>query len=385
MLAAGELERLSTPTISREVSPVWEHCRRALDKAAQLGDHQLPLIGTGDWNDGMNHVGAAGKGESVWLAWFLAAVLNHFAALLENNGQPAHSVRWRAQASHLAEAAERHAWDGEWYLRAFFDDGTPLGSHANKEARIDSLPQSWSVISGLGQASRSRVAMDSAQSMLVDPTNKLVRLFTPPFDHSEPHPGYIMGYPPGLRENGGQYTHGSLWMAMAWARLGEGSKAAGLLTMMSPVEHARTPEDVASYCGEPYAVAADVSDGAGRIGRAGWTNYTGSAAWMYRIWVEEVLGFKLRGDRLTLNPVVPDDWPGFELTYRYRSTTYKIEVDRGPGLDSMRMRLDGRVVSGGAITLVDDGVTHRIGVLIPRPDSMHVDSPGAELALGMRG
>jgi cyclic beta-1,2-glucan synthetase len=155
--------------------------------------------------------------------------------------------------------------------------------------------------------------------------------------------------------------------------------------MMSPVEHARSPEDVASYCGEPYAVAADVSDGAGRIGRAGWTNYTGSAAWMYRIWIEEVLGFKLRGDRLALNPVVPDDWPGFELTYRYRSTTYKIEVDRGPGLDSMRMRLDGRVVSGGVITLVDDGVTHRIGVLIPRPDSMHVDSPGAELALGMRG
>jgi cyclic beta-1,2-glucan synthetase len=155
--------------------------------------------------------------------------------------------------------------------------------------------------------------------------------------------------------------------------------------MMSPVEHARTPEDVASYCGEPYAVAADVSDGAGRIGRAGWTNYTGSAAWMYRIWIEEVLGFKLRGDRLTLGPVIPDDWPGFEVTYRYHSTTYKIEVDRGPGLDSPRVRLDGRVVSGGTITLIDDGGTHRIGVLIPRPDSMRVDSPGAELALGMRG
>jgi cyclic beta-1,2-glucan synthetase len=383
-LGPHESERLSIPSISAETAPLWEHCRGALDRAWHLGAHDIPLIGNGDWNDGMNHVGIEGRGESVWLAWFLGNTLESFAALMEGESEQTIAVaEWRQRAASLAAATERTCWDGDWYLRGFFDNGAPLGSHANPEARIDSLPQSWAVISGLGERGRSRIAMESAQTLLVDSTNKLVRLFTPPFDHSEPHPGYIMGYPPGLRENGGQYTHGSLWMTMAWARLGDGEKAAELLTMMSPVERTRTPEDVAKYCGEPYAVAADVSSAAGREGRAGWTCYTGSAAWMYRIWIEEVLGFRLRGSQLALHPVIPNDWPGFELTYRYRSATYEIKVYREGAGEGIRMRLDGRTVTGGAIPLVDDGTTHRIAVILrdPKAEPQKVSPP--EMVLGV--
>jgi cyclic beta-1,2-glucan synthetase len=225
--------------------------------------------------------------------------------------------------------------------------------------------------------------MESAEALLVDSDNKLVRLFTPPFDHSEPYPGYVMGYPPGLRENGGQYTHGSLWMAMAWARLRDGDKSVALLMMMNPIEHTRTPEDVARYCGEAYSVAADVSTAPGRVGRAGWTGYTGSAAWMYRIWIEEVLGFRLRGDTLVLSPVIPDDWPGFEMRYRYRSATYEIAVERSASGDSVRVRLDGRSVTGGAIVLSDDGLLHKVSVLIPAATPELAEAP--ELAHGVRG
>jgi cyclic beta-1,2-glucan synthetase len=242
------------------------------------------------------------------------------------------------------------AWDGAWYLRAFFDNGAPLGSHVNEEMRIDSMAQSWSVISGAGDAAMSRTAMESAQENLVRERDKVVLLFTPPFDHSQPNPGYIMGYPPGLRENGGQYTHGSLWMALAWARLREGGRAAHLLQLMNPVELSRNREDVERYRGEPYVMAADVYAAPGRVGQCGWTWYTGSAGWMYRIWVEEVLGFKLRGNMLTVDPVLPDDWPGFELTYRFGSTVYEISVRRGEGEET------------GPIRLVDDGGTHRITV-----------------------
>jgi len=359
-LAAGEMERMSIPSVSAETASLWEHCRRALEKAFQTGPHQLPLIGTGDWNDGLNHVGAEGRGESVWLAWFLAAVLRSFANVTEEYGKPDAVRMWHQQAADLARATELDAWDGEWYLRAYFDNGSPLGSHANEEARIDSLPQSWAAISGLGEESRTRQAMESAQSLLVDSEHHLVRLFTPPFDRSEPHPGYIMGYPPGIRENGGQYTHGSLWMAMAWARLGEGAKAVELLTMMNPVERTRTPQDVARYCGEPYAMAADVSSAVGRVGRAGWTFYTGSAAWMYRIWTEEVLGFRMRGDRLSIQPVIPDAWPGFEITFRYRSATYEIAVERDSSGEPGRVHEDGRLLPDGMVRLADDGAVHRV-------------------------
>jgi uncharacterized protein YjbJ (UPF0337 family) len=257
-------------------------------------------------------------------------------------------------------------------LRGFFDNGTPLGSNANSEARIDSIAQSWAVVANAAPA-RTRRALASADRLLVDEANQLVRLFTPPFDHSTPHPGYIMGYPPGLRENGGQYTHGALWTALAWARLGEGSAAVRLLTMMNPVEHSRTPDKVAHYRGEPYSAAADVSSAAGRAGQTGWTWYTGSAAWMYRIWIEEVLGFHLRGDQLTLRPALPDDWPGFEITYRYRSATYHITVQKDPSID---------VSTPEFLHLVDDGASHQVLVRIPRKAASHLQFPNGGVPSG---
>ena len=383
LLAKGEQEHLSTPSVLPETAPLWEHCKRALDKASPTGTHGLPLMGNGDWNDGMNLVGAEGRGESVWLAWFLASTLNAFADLMEEDQPSTSSLAgpWRQRAAELAAAVERTAWDGDWYLRAFFDNGTPLGSHANSEARIDSLPQSWAVISGMADHERSRRAMDSAHSMLVDSSNHLVRLFTPPFDKSEPHPGYIMGYPPGLRENGGQYTHGSLWLAMAWARLKEGGKAVVLLTMMSPVERTRTQEDVARYCGEPYAVAADVSTAPGRVGRTGWTWYTGSAAWMYRIWIEEVLGFRLRGNTLTIAPAIPESWPGFEIVYRFGSATYRIVATRREA-SSVQLQLDGNPIE--ALTLVDDAGTHMIDVFLPPSSGKTEEITDSTLALALQ-
>jgi cyclic beta-1,2-glucan synthetase len=300
-------------------------------------------------------VGIEGRGETVWLGWFLCTVLKSFADLMETR-EPGIAAAWLARAAAMAKSVEASGWDGDWYLRGFFDNGTPLGSHANPEARIDSLPQSWAVISGSADPARARRAMESAEDLLVSERDRLVRLFTPPFDHSEPHPGYIMGYPPGLRENGGQYTHGSLWMALAWARMADGAAAVRLLTLMNPVEYSRNPEAVDRYRGEPYVVAADVSAPPAKAGRAGWTWYTGSAGWMYRVWIEEVLGFRLRSDRLTIAPVIPDDWTGFEITYRYRSAVYEIEVRRANAKQAP---------SNSIIQLVDDGETHKVTVWIP--------------------
>jgi cyclic beta-1,2-glucan synthetase len=271
---------------------------------------------------------------------------------------------------------EHSCWDGEWYLRAFFDDGSSLGSRVNAEARIDSLSQSWAVLSGSADPARSRQAMKSANRELVRDDEQLVLLFKPPFDHSQPHPGYIMGYPPGVRENGGQYTHGSLWLAMAWARLGDGEAAVKLLQMMNPIEHSRDPLSAARYCGEPYVVAADVSAAAGKLGRAGWTWYTGSASWMYRIWLEDVLGFQLRGDLLRICPAIPEDWPGFELTYKYRSATYEIVVKREPGV--ARIDVDGRPMESSTIRLSDDGARHRITVRLQPSEASVTEDPFEE-------
>jgi cyclic beta-1,2-glucan synthetase len=366
LLEPGQQERMFIPAVSSESEPLWEHCRRALDKAWQLGPHDLPLFGNGDWNDGMNRVGVEGRGESAWMGWFLSTALKSFAEVVEQR-RPAIAAVWRERAAALAKSMERSCWDGEWYVRGFFDNGSPLGSHTCQEAQIDSLPQSWAVISGSADPGRARRAMDSAEQRLVSERDGLVRLFTPPFDHSEPHPGYIMGYPPGLRENGGQYTHGSLWLALAWARMGDGARSVRLLTMMNPVEHNRNPESVDRYRGEPYVVAGDVSASPAIAGRAGWTWYTGSTAWMYRIWIEEVLGFRLRGNRLTIAPVVPDDWTGFEITYRYRSTVYEIEVRRA---DSQEAPLN------SPIRLIDDGGTHKVTVWIsPANGAAKLDCP----------
>jgi len=370
ILEAHEQEHMATPTVSATSAPLWEHCIRAIEHAWRLGSHDLPLIGSGDWNDGLNEVGTEGRGESVWLGWFFLTVLRS-SAVLADRRDPERASLWRKRADDLASAIEHSCWDGEWYLRAFFDDGSPLGSHNNQEARIDSLPQSWAVLSGSADPARSLQAMNSATRDLVRQYDQLVLLFTPPFDHSQPHPGYIMGYPPGVRENGGQYTHGSLWLAMAWARLGNGEAAVNLLQMMNPIERTRDLQSAARYRGEPYAVAADVSFAPKQVGRAGWTWYTGSASWMYRIWLEDVLGFRLRGDLLCICPAIPQDWPGFELVYKYRSTSYEITVRRENG-SAARMELDGRPVESLTIRLTDDGATHRVTVRLAPSEQAHL-------------
>jgi cyclic beta-1,2-glucan synthetase len=350
LLKEDEHEAYIRPVESPEEASLFEHCRRAIEKGVTQGPHGLPLIGTGDWNDGMNTVGDKGKGESVWLAWFLVDVLNKFAGLCDGRGEAELARQYRERAGTLAATVEATSWDGEWYRRAYFDDGSPLGAKECEEDQIDSIPQSWSVICGAGNRERSIRAMRSVDERLVREKEKLVLLLTPPFDRSLPHPGYIMGYPPGVRENGGQYTHAALWVAMAFARLGDGARAVAMLEMLNPIEHARTQEDCAAYQVEPYVVAGDVYSLESQIGRGGWSWYTGSAGWMYRVWLEEVLGFKLRGDRLTIAPVIPDDWPGFVLTFRHGRTVYRIEVKNGGER------------SEESILLKDDGGTHTIPI-----------------------
>ncbi|HXA50806.1 MAG TPA: glycosyl hydrolase family 65 protein, partial [Candidatus Acidoferrum sp.] len=371
LLQDKEQEKLFVPAIAAETAPLWEHCRRALEHAWRLGEHELPLFGSGDWNDGMNLVGAGGKGESVWLAWFLCAAYELWAPLLEQ-WKPDEAEQLHDRACALKNAVERSAWDGEWYLRGYFDDGSPLGSHANPEAQIDSLPQSWAILAKSDRPERAQRAVGSALERLVRERERLVLLFTPPFDKSQPSPGYLMGYPPGVRENGGQYTHGSLWLAMACAQMGDAANAIKLLQLMNPIETTRSPEGMARYRGEPYAVAADVSVAPERVGQSGWTWYTGSAGWMYRIWIEEVLGFRLRGDRLTITPIIPDEWPGFEITFRYGSSTYEISVIRKGEGELVTLEEDGCRVEGDVLILASDGRTHRVIAFLakaPLPDS----------------
>ena len=365
-LKDGELEAYFTPSISIEHATVFEHCRRAIEKGSTRGPHGLPLIGTGDWNDGMSGVGIEGKGESVWLAWFLIDVFKGFSDLCDRLGEDRLAGGYRESARSLSETVENTSWDGEWYRRGYFDDGTALGSRESEEARIDSLPQSWSVISGAGDPERSRSAMRKVEEYLIDRKEKIVLLFTPPFDKSKPHPGYIMGYPPGVRENGGQYTHAALWVAMALARMGEGRRAVEVLQMVNPIEHMHTAADQARYRTEPYAVAADVYSLKSQPGRGGWTWYTGSAGWMYRVWLEEVLGFKLRGDHLSIEPAIPEEWPGYVLTFRYGETEYRIEVQNGG------------TPSPTEIQLEDDRESHVIRVFTGRPPLRK--APGAPSA-----
>jgi cyclic beta-1,2-glucan synthetase len=360
-LKEGELEAYFQPAVSSDQATLFEHCRRAIEKGTTQGPNGLPLIGTGDWNDGMNRVGAEGKGESVWLAWFLVDISNRFAGVCELRGEEKLANDYRERARNLSATIERTSWDGQWYRRAYFDDGTPLGSQQNVEAQIDSLPQSWSVISGAGNPDRAKQAMQSVEEYLIRKKDKLVLLFTPPFDQSSPHPGYVMAYPPGVRENGGQYTHAALWVAMAFARLGKGARAIEVLQMLNPIEHARTPEDYAVYQTEPYVVAADVYSLQGQVGRGGWTWYTGSAGWMYRVWLEDVLGFKLRGNRLSIEPAIPEEWPGYVITFRYGRSEYRIEVDNRSG------------TSKREVVLEDDGNRHTLRFSTGQP------IPGNEL------
>lgn len=365
-LKEDEQERFIFPGVSSEQAPLFEHCQRALARSRHFGNRGLPLMGTGDWNDGMNLVGAQGKGESVWLAWFMTDVLKAMAEMSGLLGRSDLEKTYKETAESLIQRIEQNAWDGEWYLRAFFDNGSTLGSSANSEARIDSLSQSWSLLSGSGDPERAQKALDSAWKLLVREEENLVLLLDPPFNASNPSPGYIQGYPPGVRENGGQYNHAALWLAIAMARLGEGGRAGKILRMLNPVERAREPESVWRYGIEPYVLAADVYSSPERTGMGGWSWYTGSAAWMYRAWIEEVLGLKIRGETMRFDPVIPSWWDGFQISYRHGEALYEIQVEntehheRGVSL----VELDGKKITDGVIRLDRDLVKHRVLVRI---------------------
>ena len=342
---------------------VYEHCLLALRRACTTGPHGLPLIGIGDWNDGMNRVGVEGRGESVWLGWFLTATLRAFASIAETRADADAAADLRAKADAYASAVHEHGWDGAWYRRAYFDDGTALGSSQNEECRIDSIAQSWSVISGAGDPERQRTAMRSLETHLVREDEGLILLLTPPFDKSPMDPGYIKGYLPGVRENGAQYTHAALWAVQATALLGDGDRALTLYQMINPLTRARDAAGVAKYKVEPYVVAGDVYSAEGQHGRGGWTWYTGSASWMYRVGLETILGFTKRGDTLRIEPRVPKHWTEYAIEYRHGASVYAIAVRHasdGPG--APRVTLDGRALEGAEIALVDDGHRHEVVV-----------------------
>ena len=367
-LAAGEHDSFFQPSISDDVGTLFEHCARALDHSLELGTHGLPLIGTGDWNDGMNRVGEGGKGESVWLGWFLFATLNAFAPVAEARGEISRGAAWRAHAAGLKESLEREAWDGGWYRRGWFDDGAALGSSASDECQIDSIAQSWGVLSGAAESSRAAQAMKAVGRELVLPESRVALLFKPPFDKTHLEPGYIKGYPAGIRENGGQYTHAAVWSVMALAKLGEGDDATRLFAMLNPINHARTRADILTYKVEPYVVAADIYAKAPHVGRGGWTWYTGSAGLMQRAGIESILGLHVQGSSLRLAPCIPRTWPGFEVTLRHGSATYEIRVENPDGRESgvRTAKLDGTAIDGRPliIPLIDDGATRRLCVVL---------------------
>ncbi|MEP6494568.1 MAG: glucoamylase family protein [bacterium] len=359
-LAANEHEVYDLPETSEVKESLYTHCVRALDHACTSGPHGLPLMGSGDWNDGMNRVGVKGIGESVWLAWFLIATLRRFAAHATARGDAEVAARFLARADGYVTAVERDGWDGAWYARAYYDDGTILGSSKNDECQIDSIAQSWAVLSAAGDPARAHTAMQSVFDRLVREDARIVLLLAPPFDHTDHDPGYIKGYVPGVRENGAQYTHAAFWTALAAAKLGDGNRAGALLSMLNPLTRTRTRADADVYKVEPYVVAADVYAAPGHIGRGGWTWYTGSASWSYRASLEGLLGFEKRGDTLSLNPCIPTSWPEFTIEYRFRTSRYEIVVHnpRGVSRGVTALTVDGTAVQGNAIALVDDGAHH---------------------------
>ncbi|HEV2694884.1 MAG TPA: glucoamylase family protein [Verrucomicrobiae bacterium] len=364
LLRPEEEANYDLPQQSSESATLYEHCVRAVKYGLKFGEHGLPLMGCGDWNDGMNLVGEKGKGESVWLAFFLYDVLKQFAILANLHGDKTFAQECEAQAKTLAENIEKNAWDGQWYRRAYFDNGEPLGSATNPECQIDSIPQSWAVLSGAGSPERIRTAMDAVAHRLVRREAGLIQLFDPPFDKSHLEPGYIKGYVPGVRENGGQYTHAAIWTVMAFARAGETTRAWELFALINPILHARTPEEVSRYKTEPYVVAADVYSVAPHTGRGGWTWYTGSAGWMYRLITETLLGLSIEVDTLRFTPRVPADWKSFKLHYRYRRTAYHINCVNASGTwkGSPKISIDGTEQTGDVLKLTDDQREHAVVV-----------------------
>jgi cyclic beta-1,2-glucan synthetase len=381
LLGMGEDEHYGQDPLTGEIYTLYEHCRRALEKGTTAGPHGLPLIGSGDWNDGMNRVGSEGKGESVWLGWFLCATLNRWASLCDHRGKKIQAAAYRQRADELHKAIEANAWDGEWYLRAFYDDGTPLGAAGNLECQIDSIAQSWAVLSGAGDPARTVQAMQSVVNRLVNGVDagrngvdaerngdalRVVLLFAPPFDKTPHDPGYIKGYTPGIRENGGQYTHAALWVAWAFAELGDGDRAEALFRLLNPIYHGDTPDKAARYKVEPYVVAADVYSKPPNAGRGGWTWYTGSAGWMYRLGLEAILGIHRVGQALQINPCIPKSWTGYQMMYREGETTFQIRVENPSGVNRgvRQVALDGKVLPGNEIPLLCDGNQHQAHVLM---------------------
>jgi cyclic beta-1,2-glucan synthetase len=364
-LAPEAQDAYTRPEVSAERGSLLEHCLRAVDRASPTGAHGLPLMGGGDWNDGMNRVGREGRGESTWLGFFLHVVLGEVAGLCQARGDGPRADRYRSQAARLADALDR-TWDGEWYRRGSYDDGSPLGSAQNDECRIDSIAQSWAVLSGVAPTRRAERAMDSVRTHLVRRAAGVAVLLAPPFDRSAQEPGYIKGYPPGVRENGGQYTHAAAWLVMALARLGSGDEAAELFHMLNPINHTRTAAGVARYQGEPYAVAGDVSAHPDHAGRAGWTWYTGSAGWLHRAGLESILGLRRRGATFGVDPCIPSSWPGYAVTWTLGGTRYEITVEnparRCRGIATAL--LDGAEVVPGAVPLVEDGAVHRLRLVM---------------------
>jgi cyclic beta-1,2-glucan synthetase len=367
VLAPGQMESYFEPRISEKSASLFEHCALTLDRSLEVGSHGLPLIGTGDWNDGLNHVGELGKGESVWLGWFLHAILWEFSKVADARGEHVRAEAWRLHVSALKAALEREAWDGGWYRRAYFDDGTPLGSAENEECRIDSIAQTWGVMSGAAEPGRIARAMAAVDQQLVRRPEGLVLLFTPPFDHEARDPGYIKAYLPGIRENGGQYTHAAAWTTIAFAELNDGDKAVELFRMLNPITRTDSRSSVQRYKVEPYVLAGDVYSEPPHVGRGGWTWYTGSSGWLYRAGVEWILGFRVHGTLLSIDPCIPRNWHGYSIDFKYHSATYRIKVEnpsnvtRGVAL----AELDGKLLRGSAtIPLVDDGAVHVVHIVL---------------------
>ena len=366
LLGDHEHERYSTASVSEQSGSLYDHCIRAVDNGLRFGERGLPLMGGGDWNDGMNLVGIGGKGESVWLGWFLSAILRDVAVWCRDRKDMDRARRYSALRKDLIRSIEEHGWDGNWYKRAFFDDGTPLGSAENTECRIDSLAQTWAVLSGAGKLKRARTAMDSVDAYLVMREEGLVKLLTPPFDEGAMEPGYIRSYVPGVRENGGQYTHAAAWVIKAFAMLGDGDRAGELFGLLNPINHCRTDRECSIYKVEPYVVAADVYSAEPHVGRGGWTWYTGAAGWMYKAGLESIVGFSKAGNRLRIDPCIPRRWSGLTITYRYGQTVYDITVSNPNGVcrGVTELLLDGQTVLTGWIDLTDDQGTHEIGVTL---------------------
>jgi cyclic beta-1,2-glucan synthetase len=365
-LNKDEIERYNTYPQTRKAYPLIEHCHRAIQKGSTKGPNNLPLIGSGDWNDGLNRVGIEGKGESVWLGWFLCDVLKRFARICDLRGETEKAKYYRSQAMEYAASVERSAWDGAWYRRAYFDDGTPLGSNQEPECQIDAIAQSWSVISGAGDPNRSRQAMQSALERLVFPEDRLSLLFTPPFDKTEQDPGYIKGYLSGTRENGGQYTHAAIWSALAFAQLGDGKQSGELFDLLNPIFLSDSMEKVNEYRVEPYVMCADIYSKPPYMHRGGWTWYTGSAAWMYQLGLTALLGFKKAGNILHIDPVIPPFWDGFEIHYQFGNTGYQIKLSNPKHISHNIeiVKLDGEILNDKAIPLFDDGHNHDVEVIM---------------------